>query len=149
MDALKRKLLDAYQRGFPVSPRPYKEVADKLGASEEQVLQAVNELSESGALSRVGPVFKPKSVGDSTLAAMAVPKERLEEVAELVNRFDEVNHNYEREHRFNLWFVVTAPSKQRIEQVLAEISEAAGLEVLNLPMVADYHLDLGFALQWN
>lgn len=149
MDELKRNLLDAYQRGFPVSPTPYKDVAEKLGVSEEQVLDAVKELKASGALSRVGPVFKPKSVGDSTLAAMAVPTERLEEVAEMVNGFSEVNHNYEREHCFNLWFVVTAPDKARVEAVLNEISDAAGLEVLNLPMVADYHLDLGFALQWN
>lgn len=149
MGDLKRKLLDAYQRGFPVSPRPFKDVGDRLGVSEEQVIEAVKELKESGALSRVGPVFKPKSVGDSTLAAMAVPADRLEAVAELVNGFDEVNHNYEREHRFNLWFVVTAHDQERVKSVLAEISAATGLEVLNLPMLSDYHLDLGFALQWN
>ena len=149
VDQLKRNLLDAYQRGFPVSPTPYKDVADELGVSEDQLLDAIKELKESGVLSRVGPVFKPKSVGDSTLAAMAVPSERLEEVAELVSGFSEVNHNYEREHRFNLWFVVTAADTAQVEAVISEISEAAGLEVLNLPMLADFHLDLGFALQWN
>jgi len=146
---LKRQLLDHYQRGFPLSPTPYKEVADRLGVSEEAVLEELAVLKEEGTLSRVGPVFKPHSVGASTLAALSVESERLEEVASVVSAFDEVNHNYEREHRFNLWFVVTAPDNERVQAVLDEIAEKTGTEVLNLPMLADYHLDLGFAIQWT
>ncbi|MGB8145751.1 MAG: Lrp/AsnC family transcriptional regulator, partial [Chromatiaceae bacterium] len=82
-------------------------------------------------------------------AAMAVPPERLAEVATLVNGFPEVNHNYEREHDFNLWFVLTAPDQTRLEQVLDEIGRRAGLPVLDLPMLAEYHIDLGFPLQWT
>jgi hypothetical protein len=88
-------------------------------------------------------------VGASTLAAMAVPPGRLAAVAAMVNTFAEVNHNYEREHRFNLWFVITAPDQASLERVLDEIRRRAGLPVLNLPMLAEYHIDLGFQLQWS
>ncbi len=80
---------------------------------------------------------------------MAVPEERIEEVAELVSGYREVNHNYEREHRFNLWFVLTAPDQARLDAVLAEIALFTGIEVLDLPMLEEYHIDLGFPLQWT
>src|SRR5690606_28831285 len=87
--------------------------------------------------------------GASTLAAMAVPPERLEAVAAFVGAFPEVNHNYEREHRFNLWFVVAAPSRSRIDAVLREINERTGLPVLDLPLCKAFHIDLGFRLEWT
>jgi hypothetical protein len=77
---------------------------------------------------------------------LAVPPERLEEVAALVGGFAEVNHNYAREHRLNLWFVVTAPDAERVAQVLAEIAEHTGLAPLDLPLERDFHVDLGFRL---
>ena len=80
---------------------------------------------------------------------MAVPPERLTEVAALVSAYPEVNHNYEREHAFNLWFVLTAPDQASLEQVRDEIGRRAGLPVLDLPMLAEYHIDLGFPLQWT
>ncbi|CAK0762881.1 hypothetical protein CCP4SC76_3820003 [Gammaproteobacteria bacterium] len=80
---------------------------------------------------------------------MAVPPERLDAVVALVNQFVEVNHNYEREHAYNLWFVVTAPHADRLHQVLDEIERLSGLSVLNLPLEEDYFIDLGFDLRWN
>ena len=97
-------------------------------------------------ITRIGPVFKPKSIGSSTLAALAVPAERMEQVAQIVNSFSQVNHNYEREHHYNLWFVVTAGSQSEVLQVLNEIEQRTALNVLNLPMEQDYHIDLGFPL---
>jgi DNA-binding Lrp family transcriptional regulator len=80
---------------------------------------------------------------------MAVPLGRLEAVAALVSAYAEVNHNYERSHRFNLWFVLTAPDQDRLDQVLAEIVLHTGIEVLDLPMLEEYHIDLGFPLTWS
>ncbi|HSD96173.1 MAG TPA: hypothetical protein VLB06_03420, partial [Sulfuricaulis sp.] len=101
----------------------------------------------AGAVSRVGAVVRPNTVGVSTLAAMAVPPERLESVAALVNGYTEVNHNYEREHRLNLWFVATAPDTERLQSTLDEIAARTGYEVLSFPLVEDYHIDLGFELR--
>lgn len=149
MNDLEKRLLNGFQRGFPLSERPFAEIAEKLGADEDQIIETLTGLKESGAVSRVGAVFTPGGVGASTLAAMEVPEERLDEVAELVSGFVEVNHNYEREHRLNLWFVVTAPDRDGVTRVLDEIRRRSGLEVLDLPMVEGYHLDLGFDLKWN
>ena len=149
LDALDRRLLDEFQSGIPLAPRPFALMAEQLGVTETEVIARLQRLTEAGAVSRVGPVFRPRQVGASTLAAMAVPPERLAEVATLVNGFPEVNHNYEREHDFNLWFVLTAPGQTCLERVLDEIGRRAGLPVLDLPMLAEYHIDLGFPLQWT
>lgn len=146
LSPLERRLLNDYQRDFPLSPDPYAQIARELGVSEGQVLGALRSLAARGLIGRVGPVFRPRRVGAATLAAMAVAPARLEAVAALVSAYPEVNHNYEREHRFNLWFVVTAPDRERVSQVLDEIHEATGLAVLDLPMEQEYHIDLGFPL---
>lgn len=149
LDEVDRRLLNDFQRDFPLTERPYAAVAERLGVDEAEILRRLERLSSAGAVSRVGPVLRPQRVGASTLAAMAVPAERLAEVAELVNAFSEVNHNYEREHRFNLWFVLTAADEERLAEVIEEIEGRTGIEVLDLPMLAEFHIDLGFPLQWT
>jgi len=149
LTALERRLVNEFQRDFPLVATPFAEIAQRLGSSEATVLGAFRRLHEGGLVSRVGPVFRPHRIGVSTLAAMAVPPERLADVAELVSSYREVNHNYEREHRFNLWFVVTAPDWDRIHELLAELRQRTGIAVLFLPMLADYHIDLGFPLEWD
>jgi DNA-binding Lrp family transcriptional regulator len=148
-DRLEQSLLNDFQQGFPLSPTPFAEMAAQLGVSEEQVITTLERLQQRGAVSRVGPVFRTHSIGASTLAAMSIPEERLEEVAEQVSRFDAVNHNYEREHQLNLWFVATAPDEAHLQQVLRQIEECTGIEVIALPMLEDYHINLGFDLQWT
>ena len=141
---LARQLLDRYQRGLPLSS----EMAEALGASEEAVIQTLRQMQESGLISRVGPVFDHQRAGGSTLAAVAAPLEKIDEVAGIITAFDEVNHNYAREHTYNLWFVVAAWSETRVEEVLDEIELQTGLTVLRLPMERAYHIDLGFPLDW-
>ncbi len=146
---LDRRLLDGYQRDFPLASEPFAAIADELGVDERTVLGRLEYLKRFGAVSRVGPVVQPNRVGASTLAALAVPAERLESVADIVSAFPQVNHNYEREHEFNLWFVVTAADRGAVDRVLTDIEMATGLQPLDLPMLEDYFIDLGFALQWR
>lgn len=146
---IEKRLLDGFQRDFPLEPRPYAKVAERLGCDEETVLDMLRALRDAGMVTRVGPVFAPHRAGSSTLAAIAVPADRLDEVAALVSGYDEVNHNYEREHRFNLWFVVAAPSAARVRAVLGEIGQRTGLPVMDLPLEQAFHIDLGFPLQWT
>jgi len=149
MNELQRRLLDTYQQKMPISGAPYADMARALGVSEGDVLDALAELTATGAVSRVGPVFRPGTIGISTLAAMRVPASRLDEVAALVNGYPEVNHNYAREHRLNLWFVITAGSEKRIQDILDDIEERTGIAVMSLPMQEAYHIDLGFRLVWE
>lgn len=129
--------------------RPYAAVAERVGVDEAEVIDRLARLSRGGMVSRVGAVFRPHAVGGSTLAALAVPDDDLERVAALVSAYPEVNHNYQREHRLNLWFVVTAPSAEAVQAVLADISAQTGLEVLDLPLLEHFHIDLGFDLKWS
>lgn len=147
--AFERRLLNDYQRDLPLSPTPFADMARQLGVPEDTVLEALSALQEEGVISRVGPVLATHRVGASTLVAMAVPPERLEQVAARVSAHPAVNHNYEREHRFNLWFVATAPTETGLADVITELERDTGLRALVLPMLQDYHIDLGFELQWN
>jgi len=145
-DTLDFQLLNDFQRDFPLCPAPFAELASRLGVAEKVVLGRLDNLRREGKISRVGAVFAPKRIGASTLAAMAVPPEKLEAVAAAVNRFPEVNHNYEREHRYNLWFVVTAASEGRLQASLGAIEQAAGYRLMPLPLLEEFHIDLGFSL---
>lgn len=146
---LDKRLLNDFQHDFPLSPRPFAELAERLGVTEAEVIEGLRALQEAGAVARVGPVFRPNRVGVSTLAAMAVPPQHLPAVADLVSAYPAVNHNYEREHRFNLWFVVTAPDRVQLQRDLDEIERRCGCPLLDLPLQEDYHIDLGFELQWT
>jgi DNA-binding Lrp family transcriptional regulator len=147
MEDLTARLLNDFQRDFPLSPMPFEQIAIRLKTSAGVILERLRELQLQGSVSRVGPVFRPNSVGASALAAMSVPADRIEEIAALVNRFPQVNHNYEREHRYNLWFVATAPDQATLSRALEEIEQQAGYAVLRLPLIRDYHIDLGFRMQ--
>lgn len=149
LDAIDRRLLDDFQQAFPLVPRPYAELGERLGITEGEVLARLSRLQHSGAVSRIGAVIRPNMVGASTLAAMAVPAEWLEQVAELVSGYAEVNHNYQRDHRLNLWFVAAAATVDDVRAVLDDIERRTGLAVLDLPMLEHFHIDLGFGLRWN
>lgn len=143
---LHKRLLNDYQRDFPLSPTPYKDIAAELGVSELEVMDAFVELDASDVITRIGPVIPPNRIGVSTLAAIAVPEPELEAVAQLISAYPEVNHNYEREHRFNLWFVVIAADARHLDQVLADIEQQTGYPVMSLPLLEDYFIDLSFTL---
>ncbi|HSS63473.1 MAG TPA: Lrp/AsnC family transcriptional regulator [Gammaproteobacteria bacterium] len=146
LSALERRLLDDFQRDFPLVPAPFAEIGARLGVSELEVIDTLSHLEARGCVSRVGPVFAPCRVGYSLLAALSVPAARVDEVAALVNAYPEVNHNYEREHDYNLWFVITGDDERRVERTLDEIERRAGLKALRLPLERAYHIDLGFPL---
>lgn len=149
LNDLEKHLLNDFQHNFPLSERPYADMARALGSDEETVINTLKKFKESGIISRVGPVFRPNRIGVSTLAAMAIPESELELVARQISEHVEVNHNYERGHRFNLWFVVTASDDQHLQQVLQDIEKKSGYEIMNLPMLEDYFIDLGFDLKWT
>jgi len=111
---LEQRLLNEFQQGMPLTSAPYADIASQLGVYETTVLETLKRLQTEGVVSRIGAVFRPNRIGTSTLAAMAVPAAELEDVAAIVNGFDEVNHNYEREHHFNLWFVVVANDEDHL-----------------------------------
>lgn len=146
MDALEFRLLNEFQRDFPLEHAPYRRLAARLGSDEATVLAGLERLRAAGMVSRVGPVFAPRRVGASTLAALAAPEGELERIAARVSARPEVNHNYRREHRYNLWFVVTAADDAALAATLEQIERDTGCAVLSLPLLEEFHIDLGFDL---
>ena len=144
IDEVDAALIDEFQSDFPIQERPFEAVGDALGVSAEAALDRVKTLRDDGIFRRFGPVLNPPVIGSSTLAAVSAPEDRFDEVAEVINGYRQVNHNYARDHEWNMWFVVTAGSRQRRDEILADIEERTGCSVLVLPMLTDYYIDLEF-----
>ena len=150
IDAVDAMLIDEYQSDFPVETRPFERLAEDIGAETgvdldaTEMLGRVETLREAGVFRRFGAVLNPPVIGSSTLAAVKAPEDRFDAVAEVINSYRQVNHNYRRDHEWNQWFVVTAGSKRRRDAILAEIESETGCTVLNLPMLTDYYIDLEF-----
>lgn len=146
---LHKRLLNDFQHDFPLTERPYQAIADELGVAEDEVIAALNDLNDKHVISRIGPVIPPNHIGVSTLVAMAVPEERLQEVADKISAYPEVNHNYEREHPFNLWFVVIAADAAHLRSVIEAIEWETACKTMQLPLLDDFFIDLGFKLDLN
>ncbi len=150
MTPLARTLIDRYQKGLPVSLTPWADLASELGVTEEEVLTTLDTLEAEGIITRVGPVFNHHRAGASTLIALAVAPSRLEQVASWLNAQEGINHNYEREHFFNLWCVATAADTDSLQARVDGIRKRwPDVPVLDLPMVEQYHIDLAFPIRWE
>jgi len=146
---LHKRLLSDFQRDFPLSPRPYLDIANMLGVNEDEILAALTELNANNFISRIGPIIPPNHIGVSTLVAMAVPEDKLQAVADKISAHPEINHNYEREHKFNLWFVAIASDAGHLQAVLDAIEQETGYKTMSLPLLDDFFIDLGFKLDLN
>jgi siroheme decarboxylase len=145
-DPIDTRLLDEFQRDLPLVERPFSAIAGRLNRTEADVIDRLTRLQRDGAVARVGATVRPNTIGASTLAAMAVPEQRIEELAALVGAEPGVNHSYLREDAWNLWFVATAPDTPALEASLARIRTSTGLAVLDLRLVRAFNIDLGFRL---
>ncbi|MBM4293431.1 MAG: Lrp/AsnC family transcriptional regulator [Deltaproteobacteria bacterium] len=145
LDDLDKAILNEIQSHLPIVSRPYAEVGKRVGASEEEVLQRVEDMCDAGVIRRIGANFTSRKLGyTSTLCAAAVPPEKLELFAEVVNRHPGVTHNYLRRHRYNVWFTLIAESKDRLNQILEEIYQGSGVEVLSLPAFEIFKIKVDF-----
>lgn len=145
MDAIDRAIVNALQGGFPLSERPYADAAEAIGIDEAELLRRLERLLAERVLSRFGPMYHAERLGGAlTLAAMRVPEAEFERVAEIVNAFSEVAHNYAREHPFNMWFVLATETPERLAGVVREIERATGYRVYNFPKREEYYVGLRF-----
>ena len=149
LSPLHKRLLNDFQQDFPLSPTPFRDIAESHGISEDEVLTAFQALTEQRLISRIGPVIAPNRIGCSALVAMAIPDCDLDRVADLISCYPQVNHNYERENRFNLWFVLMAADQIELQAVLTDIEQRSGYKTMMLPMLSDYYINLGFELDWQ
>ena len=148
MDKLDKTILNRIQTRFPLTSKPFAAIADELGTTEEEILERVSRLKESGIIRRIGGNFVPGKVGFvSTLCAARVPDEDVENFARTVNAFPGVTHNYLRENSFNVWFTFIAPSMETIRENLARIARKTGVSrILNLPATRVFKIKAKFDL---
>lgn len=146
LDNLDHRLLDDFQRALPLTTRPFAAVADALDTTEAEVISRLTALKTRGFISRVGATIRPNTAGASTLAAMSIPEDRIDDVATLVASEPGVNHAYLREDVWNLWFVVTAPDAADLQAMLDRLTRQTGLRILDLRLLRAFNIDLGFSL---
>ena len=145
-DETDRRIINSLQGGFPLSDEPYREVAEKLGLSVDELLGRLQSMLARKVLTRFGPMFQVERMGGSfVLAALAAPEDRYDEVAELVNEFPEVAHNYRREHALNMWFVLATERADGIADAVARIALATGLEVFPFPKEREFFVEMKLA----
>lgn len=143
LEDLDRRIINALQDGFPIGPHPFAQVAGELGTDETTLLERLQRLLDRRILTRFGPMYHAEHMGGAfSLVAMRVPPDDLEHVVEIVNGFDEVAHNYEREHAFNLWFVLATETPEAIDEVLEYIESATGHRCYNMPKLEEYFVRL-------
>jgi len=109
------------------------------------LIRRLKQLLANKLLSRFGPLYHAERLGGGlSLCAMQVPEAEFERVAEQVNGFPEVAHNYARDHQFNMWFVLATETLERIESVLEEIEQQTGFPVYNMPKEEEFFVGLKF-----
>jgi siroheme decarboxylase len=143
LDEADRAIINALQGGFPLGDEPYREVAEALGLSEDDLLSRLRRLLDQRVLTRFGPMFQIERMGGAfVLAALKAPEAEYERVAEIVNGFAEVAHNYRREHALNMWFVLATESPDGIARATAAIEAATGLPVFAFPKEREYFVEM-------
>jgi len=148
LDYLDRQLLNLMQNDFPLSTQPYLDIARKLDISEDEVLTRIQAMKQNGIIRRTGAILDSGKMGFySTLCACRIEEERIDEVAAIINRQKGVTHNYVRDHYYNIWFTLTAPSHDEAIEILKDIEQIAGIKILIMPAIKTYKikvsLDMG------
>lgn len=143
IDALDRVLVNRLQDGIEPIARPFAPLARELQVSEDEIVARLGRLRESGVLTRFGPMFDAARMGGAyCLCALIVPEDRFDEVTQTVNAFGEVAHNYRREHRFNMWFVLATETEAGIGEAADAIEAKTGLTVYRFPKEAEFFIEL-------
>lgn len=148
LDNMDRDLLNIIQSDFPVTKEPFKDLARKLGTTEEDILSRLEALTVNNTIRRLGGIFDSRKLGyTGTLCAMKVPPERIDSVAGVINSYPGVTHNYLRNHSYNMWFTLLAPDSKVIESILGEIRDKTGInELISLPAVKLFKIKVNFDL---
>jgi len=143
IDKQDRDIINVLQAGFPLTETPYADVAAQLDIDEEELLKRLARLLEDKTLTRFGPMYDVQKLGGAfSLVAIQVPEKQFDKVADVVNSYPEVAHNYQRDHDFNMWYVLATETPQQIEQINHDIEQRIGLKVFNMPRLEEYFVGL-------
>jgi len=147
MDAIDRRLLNLLQEDFPLSPSPYRDLAARLGVSEEQVLDRINKLKDAGVIRRIGGIINSRALGYySTLCALHIEERELERLALYLDNITAITHNYLRDYYYNVWFTLTMASEKELQAMISRIEKEFKVEILQMPAIKTYKVKVSFEL---
>jgi len=151
LDLTDRRLLEKAQDEFPLTVQPWASIGNDLGITEKEVMKRLRRLFRRGVIRKIGPVLDARRVGlhASTLIAMKVRENRIQNVANIVSKYREVSHCYQREHGYNLWFTIAAHNEHELKKMIEQIRRRANIaqdEMLNLPSTRIFKIDVRFQL---
>ena len=146
MDDVDRQLLNIMQNEFPICEEPFTKIGKKFNICEKEVLDRIRKLKSDGIIRRTGGVLDSKQLGyKSSLFAVRVPPGEIEQVAEFINQFPGVTHNYQRSHTYNLWFTLSASSPEKFNQIVEIIKIKTGIrDILELPAINIFQNEVKF-----
>lgn len=145
LDKIDQALLTILQNDFPLSARPFQDLAVQLAIPEGEVLERIQRMKADGLIRRIGGVLDSKSLGfSSSLCAAAVPTGRVDEVAAIISQNPGVTHNYLREHAYNIWFTLTCQSEQERQRQIAELEALTGCRIQSMPTRKMYKIKVAF-----
>jgi DNA-binding Lrp family transcriptional regulator len=148
LDDTDKNILNTIQHDFPLDIHPFRKLGEELGISEEEVIGRLKRLQDEGAIRKIGPVINRKRIGGtSTLVAVNVPGDMIDEVAAYIDEYSEVSHNYLRPDKYNVWFTLSASGEERINEILKELNQKTGLEFINLPTVRLFKIGVRFNIK--
>ena len=145
MDKLDKDIINRLQDGFPISDRPYADVAVELGTDETTLLQRLDIMLQEKTLTRFGPMYHAEKLGGAfSLEAMNIPQHDFDRVVDIVNSFAEVAHNYQRDHEFNMWFVLATETPEQVDGINNKITQQTGYPLYNMPKLQEFYIKLKF-----
>ena len=143
LDDLDRRIINGLQDGLPLVPEPFAVIAADLGCETDDLIRRIERLLGAGVLTRFGPFYDAAAMGGAfCLCAMAIPSERFDEAASVVNGFAEVAHNYARDHALNMWFVLATETPGGIDAAIARIEAETALPVYPFPKLKEYFVEM-------
>lgn len=146
MTELEKRVLNEVQNGLPISKRPFREIAERLGIQESEVIDCLNSLKESGLIRRFGGILDVNRMGiSSTLVCAKIDRENIEAVARSIGEYEGVTHNYERAGEYNLWFTLMESSEEKLSSILNKIEKEPGVaEMISLPAITKHKTKVFF-----
>ena len=152
LSEIDRKILHRLQTNLPLTHRPFLDLAKELGLDEDLIIERIKLMIENKYVRRIAPIINTQAIGNSaTLAAMQVSEDKIEEVSQIINGYSGVSHNYLRKGRnkdipLNIWFTMSAPSKEQLDENIKEIEERTGLKVRMLPTTKKFKIGVKFKI---
>lgn len=148
LDKIDKKILNIIQLNFPLDTHPFKTLSKEIGISEKEVIDRISRLKKEGAIRRIGPIINSKEAGRvGTLVALKAPDKDIDDIAEKINVYPEVSHNYLRSGNYNIWFTLSASNQMRLEEILYEIQKEVNCPMINLPTSKLFKIEVSFKIK--